>query len=61
MLQLLHRTWYRFSLACMPLGVALWLVGMYLPSYYIAAGGIALTALGAFAWHDDQHPDHPRA
>ena len=61
MLRFVHRNWYRYSLACMPLGLALWLGGMYLPSYYTAAAGIVLTALGAFAWHDDQHPHHPSA
>jgi hypothetical protein len=58
-LQSIHRLWYRFALAWMPLGFALWLIGMHLRSYEAAAGGIAMVALGAFAWHDDQHPDHP--
>ena len=40
----------------MPLGIALWLLGMNASSYAVAATGITLTALGAFAWTDDQHP-----
>ncbi|MBJ95668.1 MAG: hypothetical protein CMP23_14490 [Rickettsiales bacterium] len=55
----LHRCWYRFALAAMPMGVAMWLLGMYLPSYYLAAAGITTCALGAFAWNDDQPPHHP--
>ena len=56
MLQSIHRFWYRFALAWMPLGIALWLLGMNASSYAVAATGITLTALGAFAWTDDQHP-----
>lgn len=36
----------RFAAAGIPLGIALWLVGMALPSWYVAVTGL-LTTIGA--------------
>jgi len=44
---------YSYALAWMPLGFAVWLTGMHLRSYTLAATGFLVSVLGAYAWTDD--------
>ncbi len=37
----------KFSPALIPLGVAVWLIGMALPSWYVAVAGLLTTIGGA--------------
>lgn len=50
---------YSYALAWMPLGFAIWLTGMHLRSYAIAAGGFLLSVVGAYAWTDDSRNERP--
>ena len=45
---------YRMALSLIPLGFTLWLVGMHLGSFHLAAAGFIVTALAAYAFTDDQ-------
>lgn len=53
------RILYRAALPAMPLGLALWLVGMSQASYAVSVSGLLVLIAGGFVWQDDQHPAHP--